>query len=168
MSALAIDDLMNAVAESAADISRDVLGKSGESGSGEQANADEDSGAYVALIGEGIALQIGFAARPDTCRSLAGTLLGLDNAEASPAGQDVADAIGEIANMLAGGVKMRLDKHFPALRVGLPLWVENAGKVRLCSGAAEVGVRMISMGGCPARAIVFRKTATGQGPEPAK
>jgi hypothetical protein len=80
------------------------------------------SGAYVSLISDEEVAHVGVCAKDERLRALAGGLLG--PAESLSAA-DLTDAVGEIVNMLAGGVKRRLAESNPGLRIGLPMWVRG-------------------------------------------
>jgi len=38
---------------------------------------------------------------------------------------DIADALGEIANMVAGGIKRRMAKHDSSIKLGLPFFLHG-------------------------------------------
>jgi hypothetical protein len=76
-------------------------------------------GIYIPLIVDGVALQLGVLGSRDVCVTFAQTLLaGTD--EALDSDTDLFDAMGEIANLIAGNFKVLLADRF-RVRVGLPL-----------------------------------------------
>ncbi|MFO0580781.1 MAG: chemotaxis protein CheX [Anaeromyxobacter sp.] len=77
-------------------------------------------GSYLGLIGPAGAVQIGLAADEATCQLLAKALLamGPDDPALSPA--EVADAVSEIVNIVAGAFKTRVRDRAPQLTMGLP------------------------------------------------
>lgn len=83
-------------------------------------------GCFVALVGEEESIQIGVAASASGCQSLAQALFAseepLDDA-------DVSDALGEITNIVAGGVKKRIAQKRTHLAIGLPIVMD--GHLRL-------------------------------------
>jgi CheY-specific phosphatase CheX len=80
------------------------------------------SGAYVQLISPLEVVQVGLCADAATLCRLAGALLGGEE-DLPPA--DVADAVGEIVNMFAGGMKRRLVAERPGLQLGLPVFIHG-------------------------------------------
>lgn len=80
------------------------------------------TGCFVALVGEEGSIQIGLATSGAGCQSLAMTLFASD---AELPDEDVYDALGEIANIIAGGVKMRLASARSQLAIGLPIVMEG-------------------------------------------
>src|SRR5512138_2280299 len=63
------------------------------------------TGCFVALVGEDESIQIGIAASAEGCQSLAQALFASDEPLDDA---DVSDALGEITNIVAGGVKKRV------------------------------------------------------------
>lgn len=80
------------------------------------------TGCFVALVGDEDSIQIGFATNASGCQCLAKALFA---SEAELPNEDVYDALGEIANILAGGVKMRLASAHSQLAIGLPIVMEG-------------------------------------------
>jgi CheY-specific phosphatase CheX len=81
-------------------------------------------GAHIPLVGSQC-FEISLVATRECCHALAGAVLGMGtDAELSTA--MVADAIGEIANQLAGGVKRRLASNGGDLELGLPVFVNGS------------------------------------------
>lgn len=82
-------------------------------------------GAYVPLVTPAGSLQVGIAAEIEQCRALARALLCMEpEEELAPA--DVADALGEIVNILAGGLKARMVESAPSISLGLPIFINGA------------------------------------------
>lgn len=80
------------------------------------------TGCYVALVGQNENLQIGLASDSQGCQMLAQTLFAAEN-ELSET--DVNDALGELANILAGGVKTRMSKTHGGISLSLPIVMEG-------------------------------------------
>ncbi len=78
-------------------------------------------GAYLGLVGPSGGVQIGLAAEPAGCQALSKRLLGMDAAEPALPENEVADAVCEIVNIVAGGFKSRLRDRSP-LQMGLPVF----------------------------------------------
>ncbi len=80
------------------------------------------AGAYLPLFGgNGEALYVGWLATDAASHALARGLLGLGADEAVAPG-DVADAMGEAVNILAGGLKRRMISWVHPLALGLPMY----------------------------------------------
>ena len=111
------------------------------------------AGSYVALIGDDTSIQIGIASTVDACDKLARALLMMPP-EDELSTSDLADALGEIANVLAGGVKRRMVHRDTSLKLGLPVVVNGrlATPERMEIAAAE-----ILFGGIDTMLLVFRE-----------
>lgn len=77
-------------------------------------------GSYLGLIGPSGALQIGIAADAATCQALAKSLLAMGPEEPALSDAEVADAVSEIVNIVAGAFKTRVRDRAPQLTMGLP------------------------------------------------
>jgi hypothetical protein len=98
-------------------------------------------GAYVPLVAAGCQVQIGVVAEWQACQALARALFGMDADQELEAESDVSDALGEIANMVAGCVKTRMNARTPGLNTGLPLCV--SGHVEPSAGAEQASVALL-------------------------
>ena len=99
-------------------------------------------GAFIPLIGPNESVQIGLVSTPGGCHRLAQALLqGDETLELTPA--DMADALGEAANILAGFVKRNIQEHVHPVQLGLPLFVnghlETSDRVRALVTHLQVG-----------------------------
>lgn len=110
---------LETAAAAARAIASDALGASAVdwSGASHEALPDDVCGIYIPLLMDRLALQLGVLADRAVCGELASALLGGDAVEAD---EDVFDAVGEIANLVAGELKARLPDQ-TNVRVGLPL-----------------------------------------------
>lgn len=99
-------------------------------------------GAFIPLIGPNESVQVGIVSSVEGCTRLARALLQADaDLEVSPA--DVADALAEAANILAGFVKRNIQDHLDPVQLGLPLYVnghlETSDRVRAMVTHLRVG-----------------------------
>jgi CheY-specific phosphatase CheX len=106
------------------------------------------TGCFVALVGQDDSLQVGLASDAAGCQTLARTLFAADD-ELSDT--DVNDALGEIANILAGGVKTRMAATHTGISLGLPIVME--GHLRVTDRQQVVQLD-IALGEVPVRLLV--------------
>lgn len=106
------------------------------------------TGCLVALVGQNESLQVGISSNAEGCETLARTLFASDD-ELSE--DDISDAMGEIANIVAGGVKTRMAKLFGGLQLGLPIVME--GHVRVTE-RQQIAQRDVALGDVPVRLLV--------------
>jgi hypothetical protein len=115
-------------------------------------------GAYMSLAGPSGALQVGIAGEERVCEALARGLLGMSLEEPLPAA-DMADAVCEIVNIVAGAFKARVRDRAPQLTLGLPTFFR--GGVQETDRTA-VSVAEIRAGGLPAALLlVHARSAAG-------
>ena len=85
----------------------------------------QTSGAYLALISPEVQMQIGIAARRDDCRGLAGKLMMMEPNDPELTDSVMADAFGEIVNILAGALKQVMERRHRGLTLGLPTMIHG-------------------------------------------
>jgi hypothetical protein len=81
-------------------------------------------GAHIPLVGGGQAFEMSLVSSAEGCEALTRAILCM---AAGPALREVeiVDAVGEIVNMMAGGMKRRLAGHGAHLALGLPIFVRG-------------------------------------------
>jgi len=145
---------MDALLESALELAETTLGcEVTVDAPPESVSGIDLTNSLVALVGERTSVQIGIAADDRGCQSLAKLLLGADEELTD---SDVSDAMGEIANIIGGGVKKRLAGEFGGMRLGLP--VVLMGHLEL-TRKQRVAQRSILFGETAARLVVVRNTS---------
>jgi CheY-specific phosphatase CheX len=82
------------------------------------------AGAFVTLSGERGDLTVGITATHSECGAMTRRMLLIPEDEALDTA-DAIDAISELANILAGGVKSRMSHVDPTLRLGLPVFATD-------------------------------------------
>ncbi len=107
------------------------------------------TGCFVALVGEAESIQIGLASDSAGCQTLAQALFAAD--EPVPE-SDVTDALGEIANIMAGGVKKRRSASHGGMSLGLPIVME--GHVRI-TDRQEMAQLDVALGDVPVRLLIL-------------
>lgn len=110
-------------------------------------------GSCVALVGDECSLQIGMGGSQENCMKLARALFGLESEDEDPSEQDLADALGEMANVVAGGVKTRMHDHAASMRLGLPLVMHGYVDA---PGGAEVATATIRWDSVEAQLLLMR------------
>lgn len=130
-----IAEWLESAAEAAQQIAREALAMSelNWSGSTRDPLPGDLCGIYIPLMMDGIALQLGVLATRDVCAALASALLGGD--EPMETDEDVFDAVGEIANLIAGTFKVLLADQLN-VRVGVPLAMK--GRVFTLGGSQSL------------------------------
>ena len=135
---------LSAIESSLDEIAKTTLGFDGCFPGDARTDSPELSGGYVALVGQHTAVQVAVAAEPAVCKQVAATLLCMEPNEADELTEaDVADALGELVNMVAGGVKTQMASTDPGLSLGLPLVVH--GRIEE-SSATQAAMRDAKLG----------------------
>lgn len=140
---------LTAVMDAAAEFTETTLGLELGDPSKVRKLPENLTGCFVALVGQEERLQIGLASDPEGCQTLARTLFAAD--EELP-DSDVTDALGEIANIMAGGVKKRRGEINTGMTLGLPIVME--GHVRIAD-RQEVAHVDTAVGDVPVRLLVI-------------
>ncbi|MDJ0767075.1 MAG: chemotaxis protein CheX [Myxococcota bacterium] len=86
------------------------------------------SGAYIPIICGREKLHIGMASTEQGCIDLTRALLCMEPDEDDPTQEDVADAVSEIVNILAGIMQRMVPEDGPQVELGLPIFI-NGGIV---------------------------------------
>ena len=111
---------MHAMVNSADELATSTLGLDGVVTLSEEMPTQRDlPGSYVALVGDIFNFEYGVAGTWDSFGVLARTLLFMEPEEILE-DDDLADAINEVINIVAGGVKRRMSDVDPGLKLGLP------------------------------------------------
>lgn len=97
------------------------------------------AGSYMPLVSPRFSLYVGWTAGERERAALAHAFLGMGEGE-SVTEADVEDALGELVNILGGGVKRRMLAHVPQLAVGLPFFA--GGRMRLLGGVDGLAARV--------------------------
>jgi hypothetical protein len=81
-------------------------------------------GAHIPLVGAGLAFDLALVSSAEGCLGLSRAIL-CAGPTAPLKDTEVADAVGEIVNMLAGAVKRRMSGHRADLELGLPIFLHG-------------------------------------------
>jgi hypothetical protein len=79
-------------------------------------------GAYLSLLAQDEAIQVALLATESGCQFLAKALLGIPASAEDLSDSDMSDAVCEIVNMMAGGLKQRISAELRVV-TGLPIFV---------------------------------------------
>lgn len=101
----------------------------------------------VALVGDPSKFHVGIVADAESGQALSRALLGMDP-EDELEDADIDDSLGEIANMLAGGVKTRIDQ---SLTLNVPVVHNNLDDLRK---AAQLGLALVHCDDVPVKLFV--------------
>lgn len=114
-------------------------------------------GAYLALVGQEDAIQIGLTSSAEGCQALSKALLAMaaDDADLEP--PDVADAMCEIVNIIAGGLKARVHGMMSPIKLGLPIFVKGTVQP---SGRIVVLVAEVVAGHIPAALVLIEPSGS--------
>jgi CheY-specific phosphatase CheX len=123
----------------------------------DQAEALEGMGAHIALVGERETAQLGLISSQEGCWNLARAFLGMERDE-SLSEEDMADALEEIINILAGGVKRRLIALDSSLKMGLPFFIQ--GHI-MATPAQDRAIAAFRLGVVEGHLIVLRSRHAG-------
>ncbi len=160
MSASALAGLLADLEAAFSDVARDALGMAGATVTGRSARPPAAlQGAYLALIGPAGAVQIGVAADEPGCQAFARAFMGLGPAEPPMPAEEMADAICEIVNIVAGGFKARVRDRVPSLQLGLPAFFR--GPVQATEHTA-VQAADVELDGLKAAVLLVHPRAAGE------
>lgn len=99
--------------------------------------------ASIPLVSSTDSIQIGLVASSEVCDALTRILMCMDEDEELEGDSDVADAMGEIVNIVAGAMKSHLEGRVEGLELGLPLVardvIDNVPPTRRTSAAIRLG-----------------------------
>ncbi len=124
----------------------------------EEPDCEFAAGSCIALVGEEGSLQMGLGASQENAMKLGRALFGMEPDEEDLSEQDLGDALGEIVNVVAGGVKTRMSEHAVSMQLGLPLLLH--GRVDAPSGAEVLSVAM-RWDSIEARLLLMRQNGRG-------
>ena len=124
---LSINDWMEAVVVSSDELSTTMLGLSGVTAEAPVSKMPESKfTSLISVIGNSDAVQIGVGGTMESCQMLVKALMGMEPEEEDLPYEEITDAFGEIANILAGQVKTEINKKAPIdTNVGMPVLIDG-------------------------------------------
>jgi len=108
------------------EVSSTALGFPGMAVTGHREQPPALHGAYLGLVGPTGAVQIGLASSPEGCQALAKGLMGMGPGDPALPDNEMADAVCEIINIVAGAFKARVRDRATPLQMGLPVFIQGA------------------------------------------
>lgn len=109
-------------------------------------------GSFIPLVADGESVQVGIVSTAKGCEEMARSLMQLPSNEVLSS-SEIADALSEAANILAGYVKRNMQDHLNPVQLGLPLYVNGHLET---SDRMRAAVTRIRMGTVEAALIVLR------------
>ncbi|MEW6746038.1 MAG: chemotaxis protein CheX [Planctomycetota bacterium] len=150
---LSTDECLDALVRAAGEVCARALGFGGALLKRKRSEIHEGlCGAYIALVSDDVALALGVTSSREGCLNLAQALLGMEHDKRLSPG-DVADAVGEIANILAGSVKRLLSNGHPSFKIGLPIFIDGT---LYPSENQEAAVAEVDLGPVSSELLVVR------------
>ena len=119
-----------------------------------QAMPEDLLGSFVQIVCPEGPVLLGITGPEGSCLSLAKLMLGMAP-EDELAEADAFDAMGELINIAAGGIKMRLAAKLGSIELGLPMFL--SGRLRAV-GHIEVELTEVTIGGNHCALMVFALT----------
>jgi CheY-specific phosphatase CheX len=116
-------------------------------------------GAYLGLVGPAGAVQIGLAASQAGCQALAKGLMGMGAEEPDLPESEMADAVCEIINIVAGAFKTRVRDRASPLQMGLPVFIQGAVQ---STDRVAVQVTEVLLGDLPAAILLVHPRSGGE------
>lgn len=157
MTDLAVADWQQSAVEVVSSIGTDVLAFESCSSPSVISEIGHDSqGAYVPILSGDHSLHVGVVSSETGCQVLTRALLGMAPDEEVSA-DDIHDAVGEIANMVAGGIKTKVVARGVEAQLGLPIFIH--GHIAQ-TAVSQCLVSQLEMDGISVRVTVV-KTARG-------
>ncbi len=151
--AVTIKDWLDAVVSSSKDLASTALGIDDfEVISIREDPAKDVESAFIALVGEQASVQIGVASSTEGCQQLARTLLAMEPDEEDLAEDEVTDAVGEVANIIAGQVKTEMAEKSISVNLGIPIFLHGHVKV---TEEMELMIADVRMGSIPVSLLVL-------------
>jgi Chemotaxis phosphatase CheX len=115
---------LDALTESASELTSTVLGGLVFQALGACSDFGAGNGAYLGLVAQEEPIQVGILVDGAGCQLLSKALLGMEPTDEDLPPSDVSDAMCEIINIIAGGLKRRVSEQMP-VTMGLPIFVSG-------------------------------------------
>jgi hypothetical protein len=114
------------------------------------------TGAMISIVGERDSIELAVSSTLAGCQVLAKALMCMEPTDEDLPHADLGDSIGEISNMVAGGIKNRMTAKCPGLRLGLPFFVDGIVEAKR---GCESGAALLELGTTPVYVVVLRNAS---------
>ncbi|MBX7148498.1 chemotaxis protein CheX [bacterium] len=114
---------------------------------------DGVSGSCLSLAVDTTSVMLAVMATKDGCTQMAKALLGMGPDDAL-SDSEVADAVGEVINIVAGGVKRIMSSSAQSIQLGLPIFM--SGKIE-CGENQEAAVADFKIGTIPIKLLIIAR-----------
>jgi CheY-specific phosphatase CheX len=149
-----VNDWMNAVLAASEELAVSMLGfESADVIQMTEQLPKEGTAAHIALVGENVAAQVGIVTSAEHCQELARALMGMEEDEEDLQEDEVADAVSEMANIMAGQVKTRMAEANNIVNLGLPIFVR--GELSFKEEGTELLAAEAKLGDIPVTFLVL-------------
>jgi len=155
MTPVILSECLDALSESAGEVAATVLGGVAFEALSASSSYGSGHGAYLGLVADDEPIQVGVLVDPAGCQILTKALLGMEPEDGDLEPSDVSDAMCEIANIVAGGLKRRVSGRM-RIALGLPIFV--AGHP-LPNQQQEVSARGLKLGAVAVTLLVLTQKA---------
>lgn len=142
-SGITLQEWLEAVSAATTEVAQATLGFDRKDIVAENAPWPEEwSGAYIPLVNEEHSLHLGLLSDTGGCQALARAFLGMNGEDIELPSADVADAIGELVNIVAGNVQTRMSGRAPTLQIGLPIFIRGYIEITEAIEEATLGLHI--------------------------
>lgn len=156
-SSISLKDWLNAVVEASSETAAQPLGLQSVTEAvalnPDQKIPESSWGSFLPLHSDDESVQIGLVTDRSGFVILSQAMLQMTPDHPDLTADDISDAVGEIVNVIAGGVKRRLSGK-AKITLGLPLFVKGSIE---WGAELEAGVADLHMGPVPVRVVVLRR-----------
>ena len=149
-----LEEWINAAVTSAEELATVALGFDGSSVVGSRDALPKGlTSAVIALVSDAASVQLGVASTDEGCQELARALLCMEPEEDDLPEEDVADAVGEVVNIVGGQVKRLIGGPDSTMKLGLPLIVHGRFET---GDNVEVAIMDLTVGPVPISLFVLK------------
>jgi hypothetical protein len=121
-------------------------------GARERSASPELFGALVSVASDRTSIQVGILSTRGGHAAVARTMLAIEPSE-EVAEDDIADAIRELTNLVAGGLKRAMIDRDSGLRIGLPVFIHGAVEK---TASLELAVQYLNLSGESVAIVVLQ------------
>lgn len=159
MTTASIDIWLDELISAAEEVATSALGFEVSTLVNKDKPSNEDlRGSYLAMVGDEQTVQLGIAVKPEDSIPLARALMCMEPEDGDLSDEEIIDALGEMVNILAGGLKTRMDGRAPPMVIGMPLVMQGHVEV---PNRASIARALVDWGGIEAQLLVYVQSKNG-------